>query len=321
MRRRFAIAPMMDWTDRHYRYFARLLTKHAFLYTEMVTTGAIIHGDRDRFLRFDPTEHPVALQLGGSNPKDLAACAKIGQDWGYDEINLNVGCPSDRVQEGKIGACLMAEPQLVADGIQAMVESTDIPITVKTRLGLDDNDNYDDFYSFVETTSKAGCKLFILHARNAWLKGLSPKQNRTVPPLKYDWVYQIKKDFPHLHIELNGGITTAESALPHLEHIDSVMVGRRAYEDPCSLFQVDSLLYSDHVPIKLRSDVLIQFHQYVLSELSKDAKMSDPSKHLLGLFNGLKGARKWRQALASIHHNDDWSALIALAIEIESDHQ
>ncbi len=319
MTRRYSIAPMMEWTDRHYRNFARVLSKHAFLYTEMVTTGALLHGDQARFLKYEKAEHPIALQLGGSKPSDLAKCAKLAEDWGYDEVNLNVGCPSDRVQEGKIGACLMAEPDLVAEGVRAMSESSKLPITVKTRLGLDDNENYQDLYHFVKTISEAGSQLVILHARNAWLKGLSPKQNRNIPPIKYDWVYNIKKDFPHLWIELNGGLTTPEASALHLDHIDSIMVGRRAYEDPWSITQVDPLYHNTKCSVSSRSEALEKYTPYVISELKKGTALKSMTRHLLGLFNGIRGAKPWRQNISSIRTSDlsSWQQLIQLANEIE----
>ena len=314
MTRRFSIAPMMEWTDRHYRSFVRQLTKRAFLYTEMVTTGAIIHGDRDRFLNFNECEHPVALQLGGSNPKDLATCAKYGEEWGYDEINLNVGCPSDRVQEGKIGACLIAEPQLVADCVQAMIENCNIPVTVKTRLGLDDNESYDDLTNFINLNQKAGCKLFTLHARNAWLKGLSPKKNRTIPPLKYDWVYQVKKDFSELHIELNGGIKSLDECSEHLKYVDSVMLGRAAYENIWILSEVDIKLHKSLVRSPLKSEALEKFS----NSKNQTPGLRNISKHLNSLFNGNRGAKKWRQTLANIQKEDIcWKDLITIAKEIE----
>ena len=243
--RRFSVAPMLDWTDRHCRYFHRLLSKHALLYTEMVTTGALIHGDKHRFLQFNASENPVAFQLGGSNPKDLAVCAKMVEEYGYDEINLNVGCPSDRVQNGSFGACLMAEPALVAECIAAMSQVVSIPVTVKSRIGIDDKDSYEELVQFIGTIADTGCKTFIVHARKAWLKGLSPKQNREVPPLDYERVYQLKRDFPGLEIIINGGITTLEQAALMLDQVDGVMVGREAYQNPYILAGVDNLLYGD----------------------------------------------------------------------------
>ncbi|MCG8672936.1 MAG: tRNA dihydrouridine(20/20a) synthase DusA, partial [Pseudomonadales bacterium] len=241
LNRRFCIAPMLDWTNRHCRYFHRLLTQHAVLYTEMVTTGAIIHGEKDRFLKFNASEHPVAIQLGGSDPKDLATCAKISEDYGYDEVNLNVGCPSDRVQSGRFGACLMADPNLVADCTHSMLEACNIPVTVKCRIGIDDQDEYEDLQRFVEAVKASGVNTFIVHARKAWLSGLSPKENRDIPPLNYERVYQLKREFPDLEIIINGGIQTLEACQEHLNYVDGVMMGREAYQNPFILAQVDSL--------------------------------------------------------------------------------
>ena len=246
LNRTISIAPMMEWTDRHDRYFLRLISKHAVLYTEMVTTGAILHGDHPRYLRFDSSEHPVAVQLGGSNPAELAECAKICEEFGYDEINLNVGCPSDRVQMGKIGACLMAEPELVAECVGAMNNVVNIPVTVKHRIGIDDFDSYDFLIKFVETVHQGGCDTFIVHARKAILSGLSPKQNREIPPLHYDVVYRLKQDYPHLEVILNGGVTSLEQAELHTKHVDGVMIGREAYHNPYMLSDVDSRFYADN---------------------------------------------------------------------------
>jgi tRNA-dihydrouridine synthase A len=230
---------MLDWTDRHYRYFARLITRHTLLYTEMVTTGALIHGERDRFLRFDPAEHPLALQLGGSDPDEMATCARMGADWGYDEININVGCPSDRVQSGRFGACLMAEPGLVADCVAAMKAVVEVPVTVKSRIGIDDLDSYELLAAFTDSVATAGCDVLIVHARKAWLKGLSPKENRDVPPLRYDVVERLKRDFPALTMVVNGGITTLQQAKAHLQTLDGVMIGREAYQNPWMLAEAD----------------------------------------------------------------------------------
>ncbi len=268
---RFSIAPMLDWTDRHCRYFHRLMTKETLLYTEMVTTGAIIHGKGD-FLAYNEEEHPVALQLGGSNPADLATCAKLAQERGYDEVNLNVGCPSDRVQNGRFGACLMAEPQLVADCVSAMRDIVDIPVTVKTRIGIDDLDSYEFLTDFVSTVSeKAKCEQFTIHARKAWLSGLSPKENREIPPLDYPRAYQLKKDFPHLVVALNGGIKTLEDSLEHLKHLDGVMVGREAYQSPYLLAQVDNIIFGKDTPIKKRSEIVEEMYPYIERQLSQGA--------------------------------------------------
>ena len=268
---RFSVAPMLDWTDRHCRYFHRLLTSETLLYTEMVTTGAIIHGKGD-FLAYNEEEHPVALQLGGSNPQDLATCAKLAAERGYDEINLNVGCPSDRVQNGRFGACLMAEPQLVADCIAAMKEVVDVPVTVKTRIGIDDQDSYEFLTDFVSIVSeKGGCEQFTIHARKAWLSGLSPKENREIPPLDYPRAYQLKKDFSHLTIAVNGGVKTLEETKEHLKHLDGVMVGREAYQNPYILAEVDQQIFGLDKPIKKRTQVVQEMYPYIEQQLAKGA--------------------------------------------------
>jgi len=295
---RLSIAPMLDWTNRDFRYFLRLISRNCLLYTEMVTTGALIHGHRERFLGHDVSEYPLALQLGGSDPQDLALCAKLGQNAGYSEINLNVGCPSDRVQSGRFGACLMAEPKLVAEGVAAMQAEASIPITVKTRLGIDDLDSYDFLVEFIEQVADAGCDIFILHARKAWLSGLSPKENRDIPELDYNRVYQIKRDFPHLHIDINGGIETVEQAQQHLMHVDGVMVGRAAYHNPYSLAQADTLLFGDEHPIPSRHDVIHQMLPYIEQRLSAGQPLKSITRHLLGLFQGQPGARAWRRYLS-----------------------
>jgi tRNA-dihydrouridine synthase A len=297
---RFSVAPMLDWTDRHDRYFLRLISKHARLYTEMVTTGALIHGgDDQRFLGFNPEEEPLALQLGGSVPADLARCAKTAENWGYNEVNLNVGCPSDRVQSGSFGACLMAEPQLVADGIKAMQDAVStIPITVKCRIGIDDMDEESGLREFVRTVANAGCEVFTIHARKAWLKGLSPKENRDIPPLNYDLVYQIKKENPNLTIAINGGIKTLAECHEHLQHLDGVMVGREAYQNPYLLATVDQELYGEQYPVVSRSEIFHALLPYVESELSKGGQLSYISRHILGLFHGMPGARLFRRHLS-----------------------
>ena len=294
----FSVAPMLEWTDRHCRYFLRLMSRHALLYTEMVTTGAVLRGDRDRLLGFDPAEHPLALQLGGSDPADLAASACVGEDFGYDEINLNVGCPSDRVQNGRFGACLMAEPELVARGVAAMMAQVKVPVTVKTRLGIDDLDSYEHLCRFVSTVADAGCTRFIIHARKAWLSGLSPKQNRDVPPLRYDVAAQLKRDFPRLEIVLNGGVRTLDDCLEHLAVFDGVMVGRAAYHDPYLLTQVDGRLFGDGGAIPSRHAVLESFLPYVEQALAKGTRLQSISRHILGLFNEVPGGRRWRRHLS-----------------------
>ena len=296
---------MLDWTDRHCRFFHRLLTKEAILYTEMVTTGAILYGDPARQLRFNSQEHPVALQLGGSEPQELAQCARIAQDYGYDEINLNVGCPSERVQKGAFGACLMAEPQLIAECVSAMQAAVAIPITVKNRVGIDDQEDYADLHHFIDTVSQAGCQTFIIHARKAWLKGLSPKENREIPPLRYDLVYQIKQAFPTLEIIINGGITTLEQCQQHLQHVDGVMVGREAYHNPWLLAQVDPLLYGTPAPLESRQAALLAMLPYVQAQLDAGVPLGHISRHLLGLFQGMPGARAFRRLISENAHKPD----------------
>ena len=293
---RLSVAPMMDWTDRHCRYFHRLLSRHALLYTEMVTTGALIHGDVGRHLRFNAEEHPIALQLGGCEPADLAHCAKLGQDWGYDEINSNCGCPSERVQRGAFGACLMNEAALVADCVKAMVDVADIPITVKHRIGIDKEESYDFVRDFVGTVADAGCAVFIVHARNAWLKGLSPKENREIPPLRYDLVYQLKKDFPDLTIAINGGITNSAQLAEHLHQVDGVMLGREAYHNPWWLAEWDATFYGAPPTTLSREGVQAQMVDYMVREAAEfGTHWYSIARHMLGLRHGLAGARRWRQ--------------------------
>jgi len=299
---RLSVAPMLDWTDRHCRYFHRLLSQQTLLYTEMVTTGAILHGKGD-FLEYSEQEHPVALQLGGSNPVDLAECAKLAAERGYDEVNLNVGCPSDRVQNGRFGACLMAEPELVADCVSAMKEVTDIPITVKTRIGIDEQDSYEFLTKFISTVSeKGGCEQFTIHARKAWLSGLSPKENREIPPLDYTRAYQVKKDFSDLVIAVNGGITTLEQTKEHLQHLDGVMIGREAYHSPYILAEVDQQIFGLDTPIKKRSQVVEEMYPYIEQELMKGASLGHISRHMLGLFQSMPGARQWRRYISENAH-------------------
>ncbi len=298
----FCVAPMLDWTDQHCRYFYRLLSKRALLYTEMVTTGALIHGDYQRFLAFDNSEHPVAFQLGGSNPRELALCAKMVADAGYDEVNLNVGCPSDRVQNGRFGACLMAEPQVVADGIAAMQQAVSIPVTVKSRIGIDDKDSYEELVDFICTVANVGCQTFIVHARKAWLSGLSPKQNRDVPPLRYDVVYQLKKDFPQLVFILNGGLTTLEQAEENLSLVDGVMLGREVYHNPYILADVDSRLFADDLNRVTREEVVELLIPYIQTQLQAGVRLNSISRHVLGLFHGAPGARGWRRYISEHAH-------------------
>ena len=288
---------MLDWTDRHCRFFLRLISRHVLLYTEMVTTGAVLHGDRGRLLGFSLPEKPLALQLGGCDPVDLAACARIGEDWGYDEINLNVGCPSDRVQRGRFGACLMAEPQLVAECVAAMQAKVSIPITVKTRIGIDQRDSYEELAQFIGTVSEAGCETFIIHARKAWLSGLSPRQNREVPPLRHDMAEQVKRDFSGLEIVLNGGIHTLAEAQAHLQIFDGVMIGRAAYHNPYLLAEADRLLFnSSDLPLSRRS-IIESMLPYIQEELERGARLHSISRHLLGLYHGQPGGRLWRRHL------------------------
>jgi len=293
---RVSVAPMMDWTDRHCRYFHRLLSRHVLLYTEMVTTGALVHGDVPRHLDFNAEEHPVALQLGGSDPADLAHSARLGQQWGYQEINLNCGCPSERVQRGAFGACLMSEPKLVADCVKAMVDVVDVPVTVKHRIGIDKIESYEFVRDFVGTVSEAGCQVFIVHARNAWLQGLSPKENREIPPLRYELVHQLKKEFPHLTIAINGGFTTNTQVLEQLDVLDGVMLGREAYHNPWLLASWDAELYGAQPQALSREDVEARMCDYMVREAAaRGTPWSNIARHMLGLRNGLPGARRWRQ--------------------------
>ena len=293
--KRLSVAPMIDWTTTDYRYFARLFNPHVYLYTEMISTGALLHGNRARHLRFDVLEHPLVLQLGGADTSEMTQCAQFAQQHGYDEVNINVGCPSDRVQHNKIGACLMAEPQTVAALVKHMQAEVDIPVTVKHRIGIDDFDSYEFMVDFVEKVAAAGCTRFIVHARTAWLQGLSPKQNREIPPLRYDDVYRLKQDFPALDIEINGGIETIEDIKTHLQHVDGVMIGRAFYHNPYLLAEANSLWGA---PIPKRSDILAQLYPYLEKQIAKGEALPTMTRHYLGLFQGLTGARKWRQALS-----------------------
>jgi tRNA-dihydrouridine synthase A len=293
---RLCTAPMMDWSDRHCRYFFRQLAPHAVLYTEMVTTGALMHGNLPRHLGFHPAEHPLALQLGGSEPAELARCARLGEQWGYDEINLNCGCPSERVQRGAFGACLMAEPELVARCVKALQDAVSLPVTVKHRLGIDHVETYDFARRFVESLARAGCTIFIVHARNAILKGLSPKDNREVPPLRYAEVYRLKREFPELNIVINGGIHAAADAQQHLEQVDGVMLGRTAYRDPYRLAELDALLFGG-VPVS-REEVAGRLSAYAREETARGEPLRAVVRHMLGLFHGQPRARMWRQLLS-----------------------
>jgi tRNA-dihydrouridine synthase A len=290
---------MMDWTDRHCRMFHRQITRHTWLYTEMVTTGAIIHGDRARHLDFSDEEHPVALQLGGSEPDDLAQCAKFGEQWGYDEINLNCGCPSERVQRGAFGACLMAEPALVADCVKAMRDAVSIDVTVKHRIGINDIESYGFVRDFVGQVADAGCQTFIVHARNAILSGLSPKENREIPPLRYDYAYQLKKDFPKLEIIINGGICTLAEIDSHLIQVDGVMLGREAYHNPYLMADFDARYYADPEPARTRLQIIHAMLPYIRSQLASGGpRLNSITRHMLGLMAGLPGARRFRQSLS-----------------------
>ncbi len=289
---------MMDWTDRHCRAFHRFVSRHTWLYTEMVTTGALIHGDVARHLAFTPEEAPVALQLGGSEPDDLARAARLGEQWGYDEINLNCGCPSERVQRGAFGACLMNEPQLVADCVKAMRDVVSVPVTVKHRIGVDAVEEYGFVRDFVGTVAQAGCNVFIVHARNAILKGLSPKENREIPPLKYDYAYRLKRDFPQLEIVINGGIKTLDEVAMHLEHVDGVMLGREAYHNPYVLADVDARFYGSTAAAPSRAEVEAKLIEYCAAELARGTYLGAITRHVLGLYRGVAGARGWRRVLS-----------------------
>lgn len=308
---RICLAPMIDWTDKHFRYFIRLLTKNAVLYTEMITTGAVLHGDQEYLLAYNPEEHPVALQLGGSDPDALAKSAKIAKAYGYDEINLNVGCPSKRVQSGSFGACLMKEPELVADCVAAMIEAVSsdnsssgpIPVTVKSRIGVDEQEGYENLLDFVDRIKLSGCKTFIVHARKAWLEGLSPKQNREIPPLKYEYVYQLKKDFPELEIIINGGVNTHQAVVEHLEQVDGVMIGREAYKNPGFFMTLEQQLFSvGSSSVASKHQVILDYLPYIEQQLELGVKLSALVRPILCLFNGEPGAKQWRRYLSTYSH-------------------
>jgi len=321
--RRFCVAPMMDWTTPHYRYLARQLSRRTLLYTEMVTTGALIHGDTERFLRHDPAEYPLALQIGGGNPEELAHCAKLAEQFSFDEVNLNVGCPSDRVQNNMIGACLMAHPDRVAAGVQAMRAATNIPVTVKHRIGINGRESWDELCEFIEKVAAAGCKTFIVHARIAILEGLSPKENRDVPPLKYDWVYRLKATYPHLEIIINGGIKTFAECHEHLQHTDGVMLGREAYHNPWLLAGVDSEFFGESGPATSRHDALRAMYPFIERELERGVFLGHISRHLLGLFHGIPGGRQFRRYISeNAHKSGAGLEVIQTALEqvIERDH-
>ncbi len=295
---RLSVAPMMDWTDRHDRYFLRLITRHARLYTEMITTGALIHGDRDRLLRFDAAEHPVALQVGGSDPDAMAQAAAFAQAWGYDEVNVNVGCPSDRVRSGRFGACLMAEPETVAACVAAMRRAADLPVTVKCRIGIDDQQGYGPFRRFVDTVADAGCGTFLVHARKAWLNGLSPKENRDIPPLDYPMVHRLKADRPDLAVVLNGGIGTLAQAEAQLGSVDGVMIGRAAYRTPMILAEADRRLFDPTAPVAEPVDIVRRFLPYIDAETRAGTPLIAITRHILGVFHGRPGGRQWRRHLS-----------------------
>jgi len=298
MNRIFSVAPMLDWTDKHERFFLRLITRHSILYTEMITTGALIYGDRARYLDYNNCEHPVAIQLGGSDPVDLAQCAKMAEDHGYDEINLNVGCPSNRVQSGMFGACLMAKPELVAECVSSMQNVVSIPVTVKHRIGIDENETIEELFEFVEVVAESGCKTFIVHARKAWLNGLSPKQNRDIPPLRYDVVHKLKQTMPQLEIIINGGICDLETAEEQLKHVDGIMMGREAYHNPYILAEVDQRFYQSDRQILSRFEIIEALYPYIEKEIAKGTRLHSISRHILGLFNGMPGAKKWRRYIS-----------------------
>lgn len=302
MSRRFSIAPMMDYTDRHCRYFHRLLSRRTLLYTEMITTGALLHGDKSRFLGYDPAEHPLAIQLGGSNPGELALSAEIAARAGFDEINLNCGCPSGRVVSGMFGAVLMKNPRLVAQCFEAMQQATSVPVTIKHRLGVDDDDSFEQLADFVGQIAEAGCKTFIVHARKAWLQGLSPKQNREIPPLQYEQVYRLKRKFPQLEIILNGGIKTLDECETHLQHVDGVMMGREAYQNPYLLAEVDYRLFGGEDTFRSRSDIMADMMSYLEQQVASGVPLKHITRHILGLYKGIQGSREFRRLISEKVH-------------------
>ena len=305
--RRLSVAPMMDCTDRHFRYLVRLVTRHTLLYTEMVTSAALVHGRQDHLLDFAEEEHPIALQLGGSDPQELGRCVRLAADRGFDEINLNVGCPSDRVRKGRFGACLMAEPEVVAACVEAMIGAGGLPVTVKTRIGIDDRDRYEDLVAFVEAIAAAGCRSAIIHARKAWLSGLSPRENREIPPLRYDVVYRLKEDFPALEIIVNGGITSLDEAVAHGERVDGAMMGREAYRNPFVLAQADRRVFgAEAATAPERIEIAQSMREYARRELRHGTRLHHVTRHMLGLFHATNGARRWRRHLSTeaAHRND-----------------
>jgi len=305
-----SVAPMMDWTDRHCRYFFRLLSSFTQLYTEMITSNAILRGNKNRLLDYNSREHPLVLQLGGSNPKEMAQCAQIAKQWGYDEVNINVGCPSDRVLSGSFGACLMKEPDLVASCVESMIDISDIPVSVKTRIGIDDMESYDQLSDFVFRIHEKGCQHFIIHARKAWLQGLSPKENRTIPPLNYPWVYRLKKDFPQLKISLNGGINKYSEIVKHLAHVDGVMLGRAIYQQPYLLADIDSKVFGKKTISRTREQVLFDYMSYIKKQLKEGVPIRAMTRHILGLYHGQNNAKYFRRLLSGksveLGHLDEW---------------
>ena len=305
-----SVAPMMDWTDKHCRFFYRLISKNVQLYTEMITTKAILRGDKNRLLDFNADENPLVLQLGGSDPKEMAECALIAQEWGYDEVNINVGCPSDRVLSGSFGACLMKEPNLVAQCVETMIERCDVPITVKHRIGIDDMESYEQLSEFVDLISQKGCQHFIVHARKAWLTGLSPKENRTIPPLNYPWVYQLKKDFPNLKFSINGGIDSSEDIVGHLEHVDGVMLGRSIYHNPFLLEQIELEIFKSNEGSLSRELILSKYMSYISAQLQQGVPIRSMTRHILGLYHGEANAKLFRRLLSGkvveLDHLNEW---------------
>jgi len=305
-----SIAPMMDWTDRHCRYFYRLLSKNTQLYTEMITAKAILNGDKNRLLDFNAEENPLTLQLGGSDPKEMAKCSLIAQDWGYDEVNINVGCPSDRVLSGSFGACLMKEPDLVASCVENMIDKCDIPVTVKSRIGIDDMESYEQLADFIMRIHNKGCQHFIIHARKAWLQGLSPKENRTIPPLNYQWVYQLKKDFPQLKVTINGGIENCNEIKNHLDYVDGVMLGRSVYHNPYLLKEIDESIFGNKKNLLDREQVLKKYIDYISQQIKIGVPIRSMTRHILGLYHGESNAKLFRRLLSGktveLEHLDDW---------------
>jgi len=305
-----SIAPMMDWTDRHCRYFYRLLSKNTQLYTEMITAKAILNGDKNRLLDFNAGENPLTLQLGGSDPKEMAKCSLIAQDWGYDEVNINVGCPSDRVLSGSFGACLMKEPDLVASCVESMIDKCDIPVTVKSRIGIDDMESYEQLADFITRVHNKGCQHFIIHARKAWLQGLSPKENRTIPPLNYTWVYQLKKDFPQSKITINGGIENCNEIKNHLDYVDGAMLGRSVYHNPYLLREIDESIFGNKKNLLNREQVLKKYMNYIKQQIKNGVPIRSMTRHILGLYHGESNAKLFRRLLSGktveLEHLDDW---------------